>query len=127
MPRREETAPTPSVLGAEAPSIDILRDAINQQVSRFQPSEIVLIVRDGAREKAVEASLGIGSYFPGKEGLSVTSARKFKGLESPCVIVEANLDWPDELLITALTRATEELTLVFEKDEMGQVISRFIK
>lgn len=98
--------------------------AINSLKQRFSSRDIVVICSSQQNQRRLIEDLSLQEYFPGVERVSVSTTRSFKGLEASAVILDLDLDWPNEEIITAATRATEELVILIQREQERQLIAR---
>lgn len=121
---RKESAENPMVVFVDHDFEDSIQQTLKSLLRSHKPSEIVVLVKDLARQKQVTARLGIKAYFPDTPEVGVATFRTFKGLEIPVAIVETTLDAPNDEFITAGTRATEELVVLLPTSDQKEFIRR---
>jgi AmiR/NasT family two-component response regulator len=121
---REEKADSPVAIFVGEDADEAVRNAVNSAKKSHKPQDIVILVADVSRQKQLVARLGIKSYFYGTAETGVATYRTFKGLEAPVVILEATLQGSVSELITAATRATEELIVLLPDAEQTEFIRR---
>jgi len=124
---RENSGSLPDVKIVDSSLGNPVGSAINSLRQRFNPGDIVVICSSHQSQRKLIEQLSLQEYFPGVERVSVSTTRSFKGLEASAVILQLDLEWSDEEIITAGTRATEELVILIEKDQERQLIDRLGK
>lgn len=124
---RENSGSLPDVKIVDSSLGNPVGSAINSLKQRFSSRDIVVICSSQESQRKLIGELSLQEYYPGVERVSVSTTRSFKGLEASAVILQLDLDWSDEEIITAGTRATEELILLIEKDQERQLIDRLGK
>lgn len=121
---RREHSESPVVIFVQDDADDVLRRALNSVMKSRKAEEVVVLVSGLPRQKQVTARFGLKAYFPGVREASVATVRTFKGLESPVVIFEGRLNDPIDELLTATTRATEDLVVLLPAEEQTEFMRR---
>lgn len=121
---REEKSENPIVVFVDDNPDEALEQTVKTLLRTYKASDIVVLVKDLSRQKQLTARLGIKAYFPGTSEVGVATYRTFKGLEIPVAVVEISLQSPSVELITAGTRATEELIVHLPSTEQKEFIRR---
>lgn len=102
----------------------LLRRTILQLREIYPPSDIVVLCPDQVGMRRLMDRLGLRPVAISRQEVSVATYRTFKGLEAPAIVVVASLtDQPDELL-TAATRATEELIVILPETDTTELLAR---
>jgi hypothetical protein len=121
---RQLDTPQPETLFMGEEDFESRRGLLRNLTKKFPPREVVVLCANQDRAEKWISECGLVRIGSELNRPVAATYRTFKGLESPAVIVESTLRGPPEELITACTRATEELVAILPNEDVTEFISR---